>query len=120
MAVVVAIPLATTTITVIRREMTDMEDLYDPADYPSPEWTTIVAGVRAVISPPTANPQLTAGTRLTWSASLRSDPCDLQENDHLIDANDGTEWTVLWAREFDAIGLNHMEASLRMVQGFAQ
>jgi hypothetical protein len=115
----VTIPLANTTITIRRRNLTAIEDPADPAEYPAVEWATIAIGVRAVIAPPTANTQLIAGDRVAYGSTLRSDPCDMKPEDHLIDAKDGTEWTVLWCREFDAIGLNHMEAQLRMVTGYA-
>ena len=113
------LPLSTTTITIERRPLTVLDDPADPADYSTPEWELIESNVPAVISPPTASNNLVAGDRITYSASLRADPCDLKANDRLTE-EDGTVWTVLWARPIVAVGLDHTEAQLRMVTGFSQ
>ena len=113
------IPLATSAITVARRTgLAANTDPADPADYSSPEFTTVSTGVRAVLSAPTANPNLIAGDRITYSSRLICDPTDLQANDVVTDDVTGTEWVVLWARPITAVGLDHTEAQLRMVTGF--
>lgn len=108
------IPLATNTVTVTRVVETDV-DPYD-ADQPSP--TTIVSGVRAVVSPPSVNVALSGGDKVVYTANLRCDPCDLQAADTVTD-NTGTAWFVLWAKEINALGFDFMLAQLRLVQGDA-
>lgn len=112
------IPFNTTLITVGRIEGVALDNLdpYDPYDAAPPPATTIVAGVRAVIGPPSANDILSGGDRVEYSASMRSDVCDIRSRD-LVTATDGTTWTVLWARRNTAFGMDCMQAELRLVQG---
>lgn len=107
------IPLATTTITVDRVESAVDVDGYD-ANPPAP--TPTAAGVRAVITPPTANVALSGGDRVVYTAQLRSDPCDIQADDTLTDES-GTTWQVLWARRVTALGQDMMTGQLRLVTG---
>ena len=108
------IPLATTTITVSRVEATDV----DPYDAAQPSPTTIASGVRAVVGTPSASVALSSGDKVVYAASLRCDPVDVQPGDTVTDST-GTAWTVLWAREVNAVGLDFMEGQLRLVQGNA-
>lgn len=111
------IPLATTHVTVTRSLLDGDTDQYDPDEYPDPDTAVIATGVRAVISPPTASTNLVAGQRVSFGAKLICDPTDLQASDTVTEDN-GTVWTVLWARPIKAVGLDHTEAGLRMVTGF--
>lgn len=113
------IPLATTHIAVLRPTITDTDDPYDPAENPTPEFVQIAQGIRAVISAPTASVNQVAGVRVTYVARLISDPTDLRASDQIIE-DDGTQWEVHWARPIVAVGLDHTEASLQMVTGYAQ
>lgn len=108
------IPFATTTITVQREEVAVDTDGYDD-DLPDP--TTVVSGVRAVIGPPSANVVLSGGDRVVYSAQLRCDPCDIQADDTVVDASNDDTWVVLWARRVTALGLDFMEAQLRLTTG---
>lgn len=116
------IPLATTTITIKRRQNDPLADLADPADEggdPVPEFRIVEEEVPAVLSPPTANNNMTAGNRQTYSSRLICEPADVQADDVVVDAMDGSEWMVLWARPVQALGLDHMEGQLRQVRGVA-
>ena len=110
------IPFNTTTITVTRvEEPTGWYDDYQ-ANPPAP--TTVIAGVRAVISPPSGTAKLIGGDRIVYNAQLRCDPCDLQPQDTVTDTN-GTAWTVLTVSEITGFGTQFMNANVRMVEGAA-
>lgn len=107
------IPLATTTITVTRADMTGAADPYDP-DPPAP--TVVASGVRAVIGAPKATTKLSGGTKVDYTATLRCDPCTITGGDTVTDAG-GTAWLALWAIEVDALGLDFIEGELRLQTG---
>lgn len=107
------IPIATTTITINRQIFDPKADRADP-NPPYPE--TIVDGVRAVISAPSGSNKLSGGDRIVYSAQLTCDPCDLRQNDSVVEP-DGTEWRCLWSRRQRGLGLDHQIAALRLVTG---
>ncbi|HEX3539653.1 MAG TPA: hypothetical protein VHT75_04340 [Acidimicrobiales bacterium] len=107
------IPLATSTITVSRVEAPANTDPYDPGQ-PAP--TTIATGVRAVVSPPTADATLSGGNKVVYAARLRCDPCGVAAGDTVADST-GITWICLWARRVTAVGLDFIEGQLRMVEG---
>lgn len=106
------IPLATSSITVTRVEEAANTDPYD-TNPPSP--TTTAAGVRAVISPPSASVALSSANQVVSAARLTCDPCDIAAGDTIQDSA-GLAWVVLWARRVTAVGLDFMEGQLRMVE----
>lgn len=112
-----AIPLATTTVTVTRVPETppDGNDPYDPDDPNPPAATTVAIGVRATIAAPTANVALSGGDKVVYSAGFVTDPADIGPDDRLADA-DGTTWTVLWARPAPGF-LPHIQGQARLVVG---
>jgi hypothetical protein len=111
----VAIPLSNTHITITRPVETGSTDLYDA---PAPQMTTVATGIRAAINPPSGSTSFTPGQRVIYSARMNADPCDLQEFDTVV-ADDGTVWTVLWARLVKSLGISYVEADLRLTKGFA-
>jgi hypothetical protein len=114
------LPFATNTIKIIRSQLGDLQDPYDPPeDYPVPAGKVIATGVRCVIAPPSVNPTLTIGDRLVYTAKLQADPCDIQEGDTIIEAN-GTVWEALGPFPFQAFFISGTQATLRLVQGLAQ
>ena len=114
------IPFATTAITIVRSALPLTEDPYDPpADYPNPDSTLIVTGIRAVVSVPTANTILTIGDRIVYTSKLTCDPCDLREAD-LVTESSGRIWVCLGPTPFGAFAISGMQAQLRLVQGLAQ
>lgn len=107
------IPFATTSIKITRLVLAANTDLYDP-DPPSP--TTIAEGVRAVISTPSGSATFGAGMKVVYDARLTCDPCGLQTDDTVTEA-DGTQWEVLWVRPQVGLGVDHLVAQLRMTTG---
>jgi hypothetical protein len=114
-----AIPFATTAITIIRSTLSVTADPYDsPAQYPNPDSTVIVTGIRAVVSVPTADTILTIGDRVVYTSKLTCDPCDLQEAD-LVTESSGRIWKCLGPTPFGAFFISGMEAELRLVEGLS-
>jgi hypothetical protein len=115
-----ALPFATSTITIIRSRLPDDEDPYDPpADWPDPNSQVVASGIRAVVGVPSVNPILTIGDRLVYTSRLQADPCDIQEGDTVID-NYGRMWEALGPTPFGAFMISGMQATLRLVEGLAQ
>jgi hypothetical protein len=111
-------PVPTTTVTVTRNETaaTDGLDPYDPYDPTSPTTVTTATGVRATIGSPQASVALSGGDRVTFTAQLVCDVCDLKAGDTLTDAG-GTAWYVMWARRTTELGFSHIQGELRLVTG---
>lgn len=118
MAVLVpGIPLCNTHIT-ITRPVLGQADPYDPDEYPTVTTELVSSGTRAVIDAPTGAPNLVAGQRIRYSARIVADPCDLQAGDS-VTSDDGTLWSVQWAREVSALGFTYVEGQVQLTQGYA-
>lgn len=114
------IPFATTTISIVRDNLAGLQDPYDdPSQYPIPATSTVASGIRAVIKPPTANVNLTIGDRVVLESQLICDPCDLREGDYVTEAS-GRIWLALGPSPWGAFFLSGMQATLRIVQSFAE
>jgi hypothetical protein len=107
------IPFATTTITITRPAPTD--EPYEPPGPPS----TVVAGVRAHISLGRGAENVVGGDQEVVYHRLTCDPCDLDNADQVIDDATGLVYDVEYARLRRGLGLDHMEAGLRQVEGVA-
>lgn len=107
-----SIPLATTTISVLRRDVDDV----DPYDTP-PAASTIAAGVRAVIGSPAGAEDITGAEQETVTFRLDCDPTDLQHRDQVVDDQTGDVFDVVWSRDRTGLGLDYTQAGLRQVQG---
>lgn len=101
-----AIPLATTTITITRPAVAD--DPYDGAE----TTTTVAAGVRAHISTPSGREQRAGGSQETIDFRLNCDTVDLRHGDRVTDAQ-AEAYEVVWAQARVGLGLDHVEAGLR-------
>lgn len=106
------IPLATTTISVHRYNLDDV-DPYDPPPTP----TTVAVGVRAVISSPSGTEQVAGGQQEIVTFRLDCDPVDLQHRDQIVDDTTGDVFDVVWARDRTGLGLDYTQADLRRVAG---
>lgn len=110
-----AIPLATTTITVERVALLATADPYDAATA-SPE--TVATGVRAHLSSPggleTQRGQ-SAQEDVAWR--LACDPCDMTNDCVVVDDATGDRFEIEWARLRTGLGVDHIEAALRQVTG---
>ena len=78
----------------------------------------IARNVRAVISLPSAAPNLVGGERIVTNATMMCDPCNIQPGDTATDTA-GTEWTVLTVVPQQGLGLgvSHYTVALRLVTG---
>lgn len=109
-----ALPLATTVVSIARSEPASPNT--DPTDdaYPAPQ--VVQSGLRATIATPSASASDQGGTRVVYTAAMTTDPADIRPRDQVTDA-DGTVWTVLWARNSGAFGLQITQVRLQLVSG---
>lgn len=108
-----AIPLATTTITVAR---VPADPDRDPADE-QPAAETVTAGVRAHLSGITGNENFP--TQEVITRKLACDPTDLEHGDTITDDTTGAVYTVVYAEPRVGLNLDHVEAGLKKVEGYA-
>lgn len=108
------IPLSTTTITVLRVASVDP---YEPSTMAP---GTVVTGVRAHISVPNVGAsQIVGGQQSVVEPRLTCDVCDLRHTDEVRDDSTGQTFQVSWVQQRLGLGLDHLEAGLRIVQGAA-
>lgn len=114
------LPFSTSTITIVRSLFPTTEDPYDPpSSYPNPSTFVVAVGVPAVVGVPTINPTLTIGERVVYTSRLNCEPCDLQEGDFVTESY-GRIFVALGPTPFGAFFISGMQATLRLVQSFAQ
>ena len=106
------IPFSTTAITVTRVPEDETRDGYDPTPPP----VTVATAVRAVIPPPSPSDQLAGGERVDYNSTMRCDPCDIQQDDTVLDGQ-GNQWRVLNVTPVSAFFLDFLNVSLRRVTG---
>jgi hypothetical protein len=119
----VSIPLATTTITVLRpREEDQYEEPYSGTT--TTAFGEVASGVRAVIDIPVARDagkQRAAGGEQTETEFRFScDPCDVSRLDYIRDDTSGVTMRVTWVHHFGVIGgfgASHVEGGLELVEG---
>jgi hypothetical protein len=109
-----AIPFAKDLIDISRVDDSTVDGWDD--NPPTPIQTA--SGVRAVVSLPSAAPNLVGGDRIVYNATMTCDLCDLQANDTVTDSQ-GTQWRCLTVVTQIGLGLDHMAANLRLVSGAA-
>lgn len=105
-----AIPLATTTITV-RRPAADV----DPDE--SNALTVIATGVRARIGSPSGSGRNSGGDQSIVNPALWCDPVDLHHEDTVTDENNGRVYEVQWPQPMNGLGLDHVRAGLQITTG---
>jgi len=110
-----AIPLATTHLSVMRTVLTANEDAYD-ANQAAP--TLIVSGVRAVIASttPKMSTVLIGGERGVYTVTFESDVADIQLGDEVTDDN-GQQYEVLDVSRQTGLGFDYLLGELRKVTG---
>ncbi|MBM3679152.1 MAG: hypothetical protein FJW96_14955 [Actinobacteria bacterium] len=111
-----AIPLATTTIAVLRVPADASRDPYDP----QPEPETVASGIRAHISSPSGRERTAGGSQEVVEFRLACDPTDLRHTDRVQDEQSDAVYEVIWARPRQGHGLDHVEAGLKQVTGVAR
>lgn len=106
------ITLATTTVTV----QTGSED--EPGE--GITWTTGARHVRAHFSTPSGSELARPGGGMTTiTATALLDPCTVSHTDRLVDDQTGEVWQVEWCRTRRGLGLDHVEAGVKRVEGAA-
>lgn len=108
-----SLPINTTTIRVLRP---------DPTDEPYEEkgvGTTVASGVRAHISTTRGDEEPSGGDQEVVFFRLSCDPVDIHHADRIEDESTGEAYDVQWARLRRGLGLDHVEAGLRQVEGIA-
>lgn len=106
------IPLATTTITVLRPSLSN-DDYYDLRT----AGPVVAANVRAHISEPSGIEGLIGGRTEQTRFPFNSDICDLSGHDLVVDDTTGNTYEVVWVRKRFGLGLDHMTGQLRIVAG---
>lgn len=107
-----ALPLATTTVTVTRSANDGTVDLVDEQSAPTP-----VGIFRACIVSPTSRTSLSKGQRVVTSAGFRTDPAPIQLGDILTDTTTGIAYEVLWALTRYELGMGYTYGDLLIVAG---
>jgi hypothetical protein len=111
------LPFGTTTISVLRSSAADGSD-----GYPDVEATygEIATGIRAVIGTP-GGTMVQAGTlQEDVGFPLKCDITDLRHADRVEDESTGTVYVVKWVSQSRGFGLDHMDAELRLVEGYTE
>lgn len=111
-----AVPLHTTTITVLRVVADASRDPYDPQ--PAPE--VVASAVRAHLASPSGRERTAGGSQEVVEFRLACDPIGLRHTDQVRDEQTGAVYEVTWARERQGLHLGHVEAGLRQVSGVAR
>ncbi len=113
-AAVRVIPLSTTTISVLRP--VDGDPYEASAGAPA----VVAQGVRAHISVPNiGSGQIVGGQQSVVEPRLTCDLCDLKHTDEVKDDTTGRIFQVTWVQERLGLGVDHLEAGLRKVEGAA-
>jgi hypothetical protein len=111
------IPLATTTITVLRPPSADPYGAGYDGTPAAP--TTVATGVRAVLGDPRGVERDVGGSQEDLRWTLTADPVDLTHDDQVVDDTTGITYRVVWVARRFGLGLDHIEAELRRVHGEA-
>lgn len=111
------IPLATTTIDVLRvAAADDYAEPYSGDD--TSRRTTVAQGVRAVIGRPPnragGKEDIAGGEQSVWDFELVCDHTDIRYTDTVKDNHDGSVYRVVWVQSYPQ---EHTEAGLRIVHG---
>lgn len=106
------IPVATTTITVLRSDQDGTKDLRNPPTFS----TTLAAGVRAVIGSPGGDEDTTSGQREEVNFRLDCDPvASMRHDDRVVDEHTSETYEVIWVKQRYGLGLDHTVADLRQI-----
>lgn len=110
-----AIPVATTTITILRVPADPARDPYDP----QPDPATVATGIRAHISTSTGRETVEGGSQSITSLRLACDPFagELHHLDRIRDEQSGRDYEVVWEERRYQFGLDHYTAGIERVSG---
>lgn len=116
------IPLATTTISVLRlpADVPEEDDDYrDPYDE-QPEREIVASGVRAHIGQPSMSERMAGGTQALDNLRLSCDPftAGLRATDQILDENTGEVYDVAGLPyHAHGLGLDHITAPVKQIVG---
>jgi hypothetical protein len=107
-----SIPVATTTISVLR---SDQDGTKDAIDLASSTWSPVFSGIRAVIGSPAGGETNAGGSSEQVAARLNCDPITLRHTDRVLDDPTGVLYEVTWTARRFGLGLDHTVADLILV-----
>jgi hypothetical protein len=107
-----ALPLWTTVVNVLRPPVGDPYEVSDTA-------AVSVATVNAHISSPSGHSNEIGGQQEVVEFRLDCDLCDLRHTDLVRDVTTARTYSVAWVAKRVGLGLDHMTAGLRVVEGAA-
>jgi hypothetical protein len=117
-----SIPIATTTLTVLRpgpAAGTDPQLASYGLDAPATP-VQVVAGVRAHIGSPSGVEKIVNGEQTHVSYRCTADPADIQSRDRVVSSRDGLTYEVSYAvLRNDVPALAHLQMALTRDEGFA-
>ena len=93
----------------------------DPDGFPDevPTWSVVASGVRAVISSPGGTVLRDGSVEVVMGFRLTCDVTDLEPADRIQDEQSLVLYDMNWMTQRTGMGMDHMEAEIRTVQGFA-
>lgn len=103
------IPIATTTVTVLRSDQDGTKDQFDGVTR-----STLVTGVRAVIGSPSGTNDMQGGDSESVTERFQCDPTDIRHDDLILDEISGLTWNITWVRRRMGFGLDHMVGELQL------
>lgn len=110
-----AIPIANTTISVLRQPV---DPTVDDMDAPTvDDYELIVSGVRATLGATTGVKVSGNGTRQELTIRFGCDPTSLNFTDKVLDESTGVTYGVVWAHTRLGLGVDHIEGELVLVTG---
>lgn len=110
-----AIPVATTTISVLRAPRSLPVDDFDAPSVG--EFDTVATGVRATLGATTGVKVSGNGTRQELTVRFGCDPTTLGFTDKVLDESTGVTYDVVWAHARTGLGIDHVEGELVLVTG---
>lgn len=108
------IPLASTTISVLRRTQQFVEPYTDTV---VADRTVVATGVRAHINGWGGSEITTGGEQQNITASFTCDPCDIDHRDLVRDDTTGQTYEVQWVQRRKALGFDYVRGSLVQATG---
>lgn len=106
------IPLATTTVSILRRQGAD--EYEEPYGGGTPAGLDVAAsGVRAVIGRPRGSDRVEGGEQARTELELLCDPCDVVYTDLVKDESTGVVYRLTFLFNYP----DHVEGRLELVQG---
>lgn len=126
-----AVPLWTTTFTVLRLKVLVDAAVRDPdgegygtsTDGPGPlnpaAYEVILTGVRGAIAAPGGSERSVGGSQESVTMAINLDPGDIRHDDDLVDDQTGARYRIVWITARSGVGMDHLKGAVRTVKGAA-